>query len=348
MNKSTLTTALSLLLASAVCSAQSFEPPKELGKFAVMLGNWEGTGTAMMSPEGPEGQWTSRSTVKKIMDGHFIQEDVRIDLGPQVPVPLVFRSIYAFDSGTKRVKYFSMGNMGFDGAGTAYWTDDGKFVMSSSKMQEGAPVTNHWVVTFSKDKHTFKGQQSYAGGAFYTHVQGTNKKGGKGFSADDSGGLALIPRSAETQKLKVFMGQWKFKGKMSPLPGAPSMSISGNDEIKFILGGQALFGVAKGDPIEGFPKSYRGNWYMVWDAERKCYRSFSVENFGQFHGQRAYFHGDRKLIFVGTAMYEGQPTVGRMMMGWSADGKSMELVQHRLMGDSKPDVGFQGEYKKLD
>lgn len=348
MNKAAWTTASSLLLATAVCSAQSLGPPEELGKFDVMLGNWEGSGTARMSPEAPQARWTSRSTIKKILDGHFIQEDVRIEMGPDASVPLVFRTIYGFDSDTKRFKYFSMGNVGFDGAGVAYWTDGGKLVMSSTRMYEGMPVTTHWVVTFAKDEHSFKGEQSQAGGAFFTPIQGTNRRGGEGFSADDSQDLALLPPPGELQKLDVFTGKWKFRGTMRSLPGAPPVSISGNDEFRFILGGQALFGVARGDPIEGLPRPYRENIYMVWDTERQCYRSFSVVNFGQLHGQRAHFQGDRKMIFLGTARYQGQPTVARMLLEWSADGKRMEMVQHRIVGDSKPDVGFEGEYEKLE
>ncbi len=89
------------------------KPSPELAKFEPLIGNWEGVGTATMAPGAPPTNWTSRGTAKWIMNGFFVQEDVRIKFeGENVPPPMCWRTYYGWDSNKRKLVAFSASNEG--------------------------------------------------------------------------------------------------------------------------------------------------------------------------------------------------------------------------------------------
>ena len=75
-------------------------PPKELQKFERLIGTWTGKGMAVMAPGAPEMPWTSKSMIRKVLNGFFLQEDTVIEAGPNMT--LVFRTFYGFDTQNKK------------------------------------------------------------------------------------------------------------------------------------------------------------------------------------------------------------------------------------------------------
>ena len=73
MNKKLIVIIAFVFLCTFYISAQIPGPPEELGKFEIMLGNWEGSGTMWEPPVKTAIPWKAASTVKKILGGHFIQ-----------------------------------------------------------------------------------------------------------------------------------------------------------------------------------------------------------------------------------------------------------------------------------
>ena len=79
------------------------KPAKELEKFSRLIGYWKGEGTSKGGPDQPEGKWTSTSHVRKVLDGHFLREDLRIDgVGEGWPGPIQFISFMGYDGGARR------------------------------------------------------------------------------------------------------------------------------------------------------------------------------------------------------------------------------------------------------
>ncbi len=88
------------------------QPAKELAKLSRLIGHFKGQGTAKHSPDQPASNWTSITHCRKVLGGHFLREDVRIDMGEEKPAPLMFRTFYGVDQNNKRFTYQSIGNMG--------------------------------------------------------------------------------------------------------------------------------------------------------------------------------------------------------------------------------------------
>jgi len=118
-------------------------------KFDIMIGSWEGSGTYRETADGEAHEWTSVQTVTRILNGHAVQEDLRIDT--EMPVPIVYRSIHAWDPGEKRYLSIGMGNTGEGSTSELYWIDDHTLTGSMIEKKKGNVVTSRWVVTYEKD-----------------------------------------------------------------------------------------------------------------------------------------------------------------------------------------------------
>lgn len=327
--------------------AQDLSPPAELSRFDGTLGNWQGSGVSRETADGAETKWTAVATVRKILGGHYIQEDMRLDLGEEVPAPLVFRSIYAWDRQTKRFQYFGMSNMTSPEHGHAFWTADGKMIVSSSRVAQGVVVTDQGVSAYSKDSYTFRLNRSTAGGAFFVHVDGTFQRSDKSFSLpEDSAGPALAPPPAEMKKVDYLLGKWTYKGKLRPMAEKPSVAISGRETFRSILGGHVLMARIEDDGVEGAPRAFRGHGYFAWSTAENCYLQFGLGNYGDFGLQRAYLVGENKIVYTGAVVMYGTPSAVRTVM--ERKGKdSLTIVSDRAAGASAPDRSFEGEYRRV-
>jgi hypothetical protein len=335
------------LLATSFSPGQIPKPPKELSKFDVLLGNWEGSGTRRARPDGEEFDWTAFMTTSKIMDGHFIQEDLSIYLGTENPVRFVTRAIYGWDPDAKQFKVFRVGNGGFRGPRKVYWTADGKLVNVGTRLQRGLLITEQSVTESLGDKYRIRVEGSVNGGRFFELGEGVFVRRKESFSASEEvGASASVPN--EMKELEGRVGQWKMKGQLSPTPGAPLVPISGREEVRFMLAGHVQLFRAEGDPSADGPKAYRGELYLTWDAERNCYFGFGVNNFGSSEYQEAYSLGGNRMVFTGTTVHAQIPHSGRSIMEWSKDSKKYTIVSHRLAGDSPPDKSFEAEFERIE
>ena len=91
-----------IVLMTSVAAAQEAPPvAKQMSKCEALVGNWEGSGFVRAMPGMPEMPWTSTTTVKKILDGHFIIDQTKIEI-EGMPVPLVMTSVTGWDSANCR------------------------------------------------------------------------------------------------------------------------------------------------------------------------------------------------------------------------------------------------------
>ena len=128
-------------------SAEPMGPPKpapELQKFNRLVGNFEGSGTASMVPGAPAGGWTSQSTYKWILGGHFLQEDTRVDIaamGEMKMPPMFFRSFYGWNRENKKYMSCSIGNMGPAEIAEIHWSDNDTMIVVNTGIEEGGSTS---------------------------------------------------------------------------------------------------------------------------------------------------------------------------------------------------------------
>lgn len=285
-------------------------PAKEMAKLDPLLGHWSGKGVAIMTDGGEEMPWTSTSTVKKILGGHFLEETVLIEMG--MPVPMMFRTVYAWDHERKCYTAFGCGNMGSAGKSDMFWSPDGKMVQSKISMEGEDVVTERWVTEIDDDELSFVGYRAVNGGASFVHVKGTMKRKDKQTTLPaGSAKMAMSPASEELTPCHEMAGTWNYEGWVIPMPGAPKMEIEGIETVETILGGHTVMSV-----VDDKPTGYKAMSYMYWDDRSKTIKVFGVNNMGEVHDGSAYF-SDGEMLMGHAGKMRGQFMVGenRMTIG---------------------------------
>lgn len=324
------------------------KPAKELEKFAPFLGNWKGSGTFRLTEDGQSEPWEGSGTVRKILDGFAILEDMRVDMGEGVP-PLLFRSVYGWDSATRTYRWFTLSNLGFGGTGEARFTSDGKLLVSSEDTDASdRPVLDQTLTWMEGGKYRFLMRRSIAGDEFFVHVQGSYEKSDEaldfGSGTED---LAVAPPTERLKKIAAQVGMWRFEGKVSPMPGAPTFAVRGKENIRRILGGHAFYGESTGEAAEGDAMRYRGIFHTVWDDATLCYRTLGVDNFGNFEDSRGYLVGDRQLVQTAQSYAYGMPVVSRTVLTWNESGDKLEIKADRCGAAAPCDTAFEATYHRV-
>lgn len=342
-----------LVLVTATClpclglSAQEGppQPAKELAKLERLIGNWVGSGTAVMAPGAPEMPWTATSTFKKAMGGHCLLEETLIDIGPEAPAPIVFKSYYGFDRENNRYVVCGISNMGPGAATELHLVDDDTLVTVESRLEEGKLVVDRWVTKLGKESYSFIGHRAIADGEFFVHVKGSMKRAKtapRGIALNATASLRPVP--AEMQKLSPLDGTYKFEGEMSMAPGQPAIKISGIETLEPVLGGNVLEMHVTGDPIPGMGK-YESWAALVWNPQKGSYTNLYVNNMGQIGSNEGRWVG-KDLVFTHSMLQKGQPTVGRVILRLDEKGGISSVSAHSIVAGGDPFIGFKGTYTK--
>jgi len=309
-----------------------------------MLGNWRGSGVLRNSPDGQENAWTSIATVKKILDGHYIQEDNRLTLEGLLPVPLVFRTIYAWDRHSRRYLHFSLSNVDGGEHGILHWTPQGKMIISTTKMEMGRVVTEQAVTEVAGDSMKTRLLRSIEGGKFFVEMEGSYRRGGEGFEASrESAAVILFPPPEEMGKLRFQLGTWRARGKYRPGPGAPLLAFQGRQEIQGILGGHAHRGILQADPPPGATKPIQLETYAFWNAGTNSFQHFELSNYGGAHVMNGYLLGKGKMVYTGAVVHGSLPILVRSLVDWNES--RIHVVGHRMAGDLAPESYVEMELK---
>ncbi len=343
---------LATLIATPFMPAQDgmmMTPPKELGRYEKLVGNWEGDGLVRASADEDPVKWTAHSTCKKVLGGWAYQEDMRIDLAMEGAPPLIFRSYYGYDQATKQYRVMSFSNAGSPSMQRILWAEDNLIVGSQSMMEEGQSVTETWRTRFAtKDLYIFRIERAVAGASPFLHVNGGMRRGGKGFEVTPSTvKLAMAAPDPAMKRLRDDSGVWILrKGSVVPMPGMAAMPVSGKETISRILGGHIQMGHIVGDPAPGSPFVYEGYVYMGWSDQDNCYKSFTLSNSGEFMVEDARILDDGSVVFVSTGVLAGQPMANRTILRYQKNGSAMHIRTTRLVGTGKPEFSFEGFFEK--
>src|SRR5690606_21052347 len=150
----------------------------------------------------------------------------------------------------------------------------------------------------------------------------------------------VLPPPAEIRAAGRQVGEWRFEGKLSPVPGAPTVSVSGQEEIRAILGGHVYFGISVGDPIPGAPRRFQGNFYTVWDPAERAFRVLGVDNFGSIENSTGHMVTERSMVVGGHGSMFGAPFTTRMVLEWNEAGDGIETRTYPCLGLSPCDVAL--------
>lgn len=241
------------LFASPVLAQEDMgfpKPAKELEKFSRLIGYWQGEGTSRSGPGTPMSKWTSSSHIRKVLDGHFLREDLRID-SDGWQTPLQFIQFYGYDQHKKRFIGIGISNMGSAELGEITFQDDNTMIQTSAKLKQGKRVVERWVTKFGDDgKISFVGHEAIGDGDWFVHAQGTSTRidGEPKAKIVDASHAFMASPTAEMGKLKGLIGTYRFNGEILIMPGTPMRPISGESITEpFSYSAQAIPLAADGE-----------------------------------------------------------------------------------------------------
>lgn len=336
----------SLALADPDLGAQTTPgPPVELAKLERLLGHWEGRGTFTPVPGGESAPWTSTSSVRRAMNGFFLQEDLVIDLGPGAPSPIVFRSFHGYDRENRRYMTLSLGNVGPPSATEVHWADEDTMVSVEPSVEDGQVVVERWITWLEPDAIRFAGYRSLGVAEPYVHVEGRMTRAEKPVDeAVLAAARAFAPIGEEMTRLNRMAGTYRLRGTYRAAPETEAMEIAGTETFKPLYGGSALEVRVVGDELPGIGvyESWAG---IGWDPAKGCYTNVYVNCLGEIGRSELRWEGER-LVGTHCGLSMGRPSVLRSVLELDAKGGLLRVQGHSLTGVHPPVISFDARYER--
>lgn len=338
-----------LVLTASTLPAQDpgMAPPDELKRLEPLLGSWTGKGMAYMGPDAPGSEWTSTHKVQKIMNGHFLMEEMTIEMsmGPDQSATLAFVSFMGWDAEKETYTIHSISNMGKIERSEVHWIDDKTMVSMQVAEHEGQQVLSRWTTTLGDGKYELLGEEAVGGGPFFVHVKGTATRvdEDKPVNLDDIGAFMATP-SPEMKRAARMAGSYTVTGKWCMDPSQGMTPFKGEEVIEPIFGGTVLRWKSRSTDPE---MPYEGLSAMVWDAGSSRYRLLEVSSMG-YAGMSEGFWSDGRLVCIMSNTMQGKPFAGRWMVSLDDAGHPTSSVGHCLCGTAEPFVSFQSTYEAKD
>ncbi len=349
--KSCFAVGLVLLLLGAVPGeAQLPSPHPQLSKLNAMLGDWDGSGKRWERAGAEPVSWTARRTVSRILAGHYIQEDMRIEMSGRGPGPLVYRTIYTWDANAGCFMSLEMSNLGTVHYGPVYWTSKDRLVSTRNRTYPDFHMTEQRVDEFTPDSVITRIWASVDGGEFFLVGEGEFAPGQTLYSAEkEAGDIALGPLAPEMKELEGQIGSWTLEMGYASRPGGPLNRGTSKREIAEFLGGHVQLSTGQSDPIPGLDRvqRFRSQSYLAWDAQANCLRRVDLSNYGSLRVAKAYLMGRNRLISIDAGISSGLAQSSRTVTTWNDDWTEVEFATDRCSGDYPPDRAFEGLMKRI-
>ena len=330
------------LVCAAATQAQG-QRPAELKKLEKLVGNWEGKGSFYPVPTPADAQgmpWTSHSSTRWVLNGHFLLEDMRVDFPPETGMgALVFRTLHGWDPQRKTIFTHTVGNNGVGTRGEIHWLDADTIITVSHGIEQGEAYVERTISKLAEG--TFEMSRATGGGELAVYVEGELKKSDKEFSIfDEDANVAFAPPAPEAGLLQRMAGTYSMSGRVA-LPGTEPAPIDATLELETIFGGHASFVHVK--PGGGRPELFG---HMYWDAENDCYGYFKATAEGQYVAYQARPVGRDQLLFTAAYTQDGTPTVERIQLGLAPDGGLASLAADVLSGNAPIARVMEGRYTR--
>ncbi len=308
-------------------------PSPEVQKFAVLVGDWQGSGTMVSKPGAEATKWTATGHAQWILGGHFIQEDqsIQTSMGS-----FSIRTIYGWDRELGQPICYGFSSMGPDESQIS-WIDDKTLVSVGRGAREGTPMADRWTMKFDEKGYTFSMDRALGDGPVFNHVQGRFDRVAK--AAPLAAATSFGPPPAEMKALEPMIGDWHLTGKVN-MPGMVA-EIAATEKIEWLYGGAVLAG-----HVESEPKgSYESSWYVCYDQEAKCYKHLYASDLGEVGMPRAYVL-DGDFVVTEAATQYGQPSVNRTVVDL-ADGGIARTYSDTIRGAGPSERSFEATYERV-
>ena len=330
-------TFLTLILLSSLGFAQ-MEPPQpaaEMAAYDRLLGSWESSGTVDM--QGTEGKWTSRSHTRKVMNGHWVRSDTRIDV--EGAGSIAFITFFGWDRELQRHVSYEISNMGTITENEVLWPSEDQMMSMSYSTNQGEPKVERWITNFEGDTHTFVGEEAASTGPWRVHVRGSAKKLAEEKPVDLTGLDAFfVQQSPEMKTAAKMAGVYDFEGWFKMSPDVPKMELSGRETATSRFGGTVIEFTSKGQPGD-----WEGWSAMIYEPTLQRYRMVGIDNMGTGHVTDGW-NTDEGWVLTNSGTMYGQPIASRMVMTTDDAGKLTGLTAHALMGAMAPYQTFEATY----
>lgn len=341
--------AIICLLAITIASGPSAfaqQPPgpaPELAKYDRLIGNWSGSGNSVMAPGTPAAPWTATSSIQKVLGGHFLREDVIVDLGEDAPFSLMFRTLYGYDRERQRYMSISAGNMGPPMASEIHWADDNTMITAEVSIEEGQVMSDRWVTSIGKDAIEFACHRVIGNGRPFIHVQGRMVRSNSDKPVElDTGAPSVVPIPEQMVRLGRIAGSYRMTGTYQAMPDAPELEIGGDQTFTAIFGGLILEGTVAGDEMPGFG-SYQAWAAYGWHPAKNHHVVIYANNMGEIGAYEGSWVGN-ELVMTVARPYMGVPSASRSVMSLDDKGGLKRSVGYSLMGSSAPMKMFEGNF----
>ncbi|MHC5063131.1 MAG: DUF1579 family protein [Planctomycetota bacterium] len=316
-------------------------PAKEQARFHKLIGHWQGTGEFRLAPGAPASEWTTVSTARSILGGHFVQEDVSIDFGEYAPNPFILRNYYGYDKESKKWMMHSFDNMGGSTVSEVLWEDD-KMLMGKSTTELGQLLIEHSVRTLEDDSYTLEIRRAVGSGESFVHSFGMFERQEVADASFSKDMPAFMPPAEQMSKLNNWVGSFRMEGWMIMSPDMPKMDIKATETMGMIFGGTALEIELVGDPIPGVG-GYEGRGVILWSALDQCYKNIVIDSSGKATMMNGNWVGDDFVVGIGKT--EGRiPMAAQTTVKCDADGTPKSVTEYRIAGSGAPLHSFQGTY----
>ena len=345
--KTSLLVPFPFLLMLAAAAAQEIPvptPAEELQKLAPLIGNWHGTGTAMMGPGGPS-SWEAQSTYAWSLDKFFVQEDTVVRFADMAK-PLVFRVYYGWDAENKHYVVVAIDNDGNVGVRRLDILGDGTMVQMKQTFHEGQTFLERDSTKVTGNQMELTLDALAAVGPSTRVVDGKMTRTDKAQPmAMDASAFTAGP-APQIVQLGKTAGTYTVQGSMVMMPGAPAMKITGQDQVTALFDGTIVHVHTTGT-ADGLPGGYVGELFYGFDARRGCIRAVFVCNTGEVGDMEGRFTPDGKnFVLTSAQTFMGQPCAQSMVLDLGADGAVTHSVGHMLLGTGAPFESWNTTYTR--
>lgn len=319
-------------------------PAPELQKYAPLIGNWRGTGTAQMGPGEPS-KWDSHSTYSWALGKFFVQEDTVVRF-EGMQKPLAMRVYYGWDAENAHHVAIGVDNDGSVDKHRVEFADDGTMVQFTDSHHEGQRHLQRYSSKIDGDSMTFAIDTIGVLGPSSQPVKGkmtrTDKQAPMALEASAFTATAAAP----IVQLGKTSGTYAVKASMVMMPGAPAMDITGQDQVKTLFDGTIVHVHTTGKAA-GSPEEYVGELFYGFDAAHDRIRAVYVSNMGEIGEMAGAFSQDGTSFILSSAMrYMGQPCVQRMVMELDENGAPTKAVGHTIIGTAAPFESWNATYTR--
>lgn len=316
-------------------------PAPELVKLAPTIGNWEGSGAATFVPGAPPVQWTARGSFRWCLDGHWVQEDFRVDFEGSL-APLVMRGYWGWDRELSRHVELIATNAGDVRVEEVAILPDGAMVQVLKRARGGVPFAQRSLLAVKGDEMRHAIDMLTVDGPSITVIDAKFHRTDHAFDgAWDAKPFENAQPAPAMQRLARCAGEYALTGEFLMAPGAAPIRIEGTDTFRSVFGGTVMHGTTSGTP-----GPYRGEVFWAWDPARKCLTAAFVGNMGELSQMDAWFTADGKFLSTSHGTTRGEPMVHRMVMEMDAEGRPKSVLSHMIVGDKPPFEAYHSTYRK--